>query len=117
MVTGDDALVVALIVLGVIVLILMWMLAQAVNRIAWLNEDLLTAQDTEHAKCIGAVMAYIGDEFASQILRLAAEDYDSVIEKNRMQMLARDHYHTSGPSIPALWLLDRANRLDAEVAS
>lgn len=94
-------------------------LVLALSRMQWLNEELADLRDAEHAKCIGAVMAFVGDEFAANVLRVAAQDFDSVNEMTRLAQIRTQQFILDGPSVPALWLFDRANRLteaDEEMA-
>lgn len=98
-------------VLAVLLAIAVYLLMRTVNRLMWVQEDLLLARDSEHAKCIGAVAAFVGDHYAAQVLRVAAEDYDSINEQDRARRIAELRYVSNGPSVPALWLHDRAEHL------
>lgn len=91
--------------------ILVYLLAAALNRLQWANEEIMHVADVDHAKCIGAVAAFVGDHYAAQVLRVAAEDYDSITEQDRAKRIADLRYTSGGPSVPALWLHDRAERL------
>lgn len=90
-----------------LVLVIIVLLA-ACSGLYWRSEQ---AEEKEHAKCIAHVAHYVGDEFAAMVLRAAAHDYDSAEEFGRLKVLARMKYAQGGPSMPAIWLEDRANRL------
>lgn len=115
------ALIIAVLVLSVIVAILLYMVIRAVNKIDWLHEDLHLTTDREHAKCVAATMAFVGDEFAAQVLDVAADDYASAQSHGGLDRISRLVYKPGGPPIPSLWLRERADRLrimaDAERTS
>lgn len=64
-------------------------------------------QAVEHSKCMALIASFVGDSFAAQVLRVAADDYDSADEIHRKKVLAQD-YVEHGPSLPSMWLRDRA---------
>lgn len=102
---------VALAVMGVLVLIMVYITVAAVRELQWVRDDLQNAADREHAKCIGAVMKFIGDEYAAQVLTVAADDYASAEAHNDLDRISRLVYSPGGPPVPALWLYERAERL------
>lgn len=97
--------------LAALLAICLYIIMRAVNEINFLREDLLQAKDVEHTKCMGAVMAFVGDEFAAQVLTVAADDYASVDSHGDRDRIARLQYQPGGPPIPTLWLHERADRL------
>lgn len=108
------ALIIAVLVLSVIISILLYMVIMAVNKIDWLHEDLHLATDAEHAKCVGAIMAYVGNEWAAQILDIAADDYASVESQGDRERISRLLWTEGGDPVPAIWLRERATRLRVE---
>lgn len=70
----------------------------------------LSEQEAEHGKCLAGVMMFVGDSFAANVLRAAAEDYDASASQFRIRQMARE-YDPDGLSIPAMWLLERADSL------
>lgn len=83
-------------------------LVAAVSGLYWRAQD---AEDKAHAKCIAHIAHYVGDEYAAMVLSAAAHDYDSAEEFNHLKVLARMKYQAGGPSMPAIWLRDRADHL------
>lgn len=87
----------------------------ATLAVLWLFNDcskaLAKQHDAQHAMCIAAVAAYVGDAFAARVLDAAAEDYDSVDGRAELGRLGASEWSEDGPSIPALWLSDRADRI------
>lgn len=81
------------------------------REVHWLREELQTATDTEHSKCMAAVMKYVGDEFAAQVLTVAADDYASASNHAELDRISRLYYQPDGPPVPTLWLHERADRL------
>lgn len=71
------------------------------------------AEDAEvdHAKCMALVAAFVGDEFAAQVLMAAAEDYDTAEGQSILVTLSRQVWAADGPSTPSLWLRDRAETI------
>src|SRR5690606_18033894 len=65
-------------VLGLLLGIAGYVVVRLINEMVYVRDELQITSDVEHAKCMAAVMAFVGDEFASQILDTAATDYASV---------------------------------------
>lgn len=97
-----------MIVLNAVLLVIIVALIAACSGLYWRAQG---NGDRAHAKCVAHIAHYVGDEFAASVLVQAAHDYDSVEEHSRMKVLARLRYQNNGPSMPAIWLLDRADRL------
>lgn len=91
------------------VIVIMW------QRIEFLTDAHDDIREQEHAKCIGAVMEFVGNQFAAKVLEAASRDWDSVEERSNGNMAnARRKHSPTSPSVPAIWLMDRADRLRGE---
>lgn len=73
--------------------------------------EMAKEQEFEHAKCLALVAAFVGDTFAAQVLIAAANDYDGIDAKGVMLNLRTNVWAEGGPSIPSLWLRDRAESI------
>lgn len=111
---SDTAFFVIVITLCVMIAVLGYFLFLALRTILFLREDLQQASDNEHAKCMGAVMRYVGNEWAAQVLDIAAEDYASATSHADLERIRRVKWHQEGPPIPTIWLQERAMRLRIE---
>jgi len=107
-------LIIAVLVLSVLLSICIYVIMRCVSEIGWLRDDVQQAHDTDHAKCMAGVMAFIGNEWAAQILEIAANDYASVDSHQDRDRIGRLLYKPGGPPIPSLWLRERATRLRIE---
>lgn len=58
-----------------------------------------------------STMHYVGDVFAANVLRAAAEDLDSVEGQTTMNRIGNTQFKIGGPSLGNLWLHDRADAL------
>lgn len=79
----------------------------------------LSDADVNHAHCIAHVAHYVGDSFAAQVLRVAAEDLDSTEGQTELRRIANSEYRLGGASVASLWLTERADSLvfeDGEAA-
>lgn len=74
-------------------------------------EDARQEEKANHAACIAHVAHYTGDSFAAQVLRLAAQDLQSVEGQATLREIANTEWKPGSPPIPSLWLLDRADQL------
>lgn len=72
----------------------------------------LAIEQAKHAKCIAHVSEYVGDRFAAQVLRAAAEDYSSTRNIPVLRTMAREGRKRMDLSLPSEWLMDRADMLD-----
>lgn len=106
-----SVLIIAVLVLAVLLAICIYIIMRCVNKIGWLQDDVQQGHDTDHAKCIAGVMAFVGDEFAAQILTVAAADYASVDSHQDRERIGRLRYVQGGPPIPSIWMEERAERL------
>jgi len=87
-----------------------YLLALCVRQITWMADAAECAKDTEHAKCMAAIMKYVGDEWAAAVLEGAAADYDSVESQRDLDRIRR-LWRQDGPSIPNIWMQERADRI------
>lgn len=97
------------------IVVLAYLMFVAVREILFLREDLQQAADTEHAKCMGAVMEFVGNEWAAQVLDVAADDYDAPSGSADMERIRRFWKQGDAP-VPSIWLRQRADRLRIESA-
>lgn len=98
-------------VLGLLLGIAGYVVVRLINEMVYVRDELQIAADVEHAKCMAAVMAFVGDEFAAQILDTAATDYASVENEADLSRIRRLRYKQDGEPVPAIWLRERAERL------
>lgn len=97
-----------MIIVLLLLFVIIGVLLAAVSGLYW---RLQGNGDREHAKCIAHITQYMGDEYAAMVLKAAAHDWDSAEEASRLKVLARLKHKQGGPSMPAIWLNDRAERL------
>lgn len=109
--TVVSALIIALLTLTVALAIAFYIIMRCVNEIIFLREDLQQESDATHTKCMGAVMKFVGDEYAAQVLTVAAEDYASVDAQADKDRIGRLMWREDGDPVPSLWLRERADRL------
>jgi hypothetical protein len=81
------------------------------NALFEVKGELQDVTDFEHNKCMGAVMALVGDEWAAQVLDVAAADYASVESQMDRDRIMRLLWHKGGEPVPSIWLRERATRL------
>lgn len=101
--------------------ILIYAFLRLYNVFNWTREELQSATDAGHAKCMGAVMKFVGDEWAAQVLDVAAADYESAMNHDQLDRIKRVQWTPGGPPVPSIWMRQRASRLridmEAENAS
>jgi len=81
------------------------------REVFWLREELQTTTDHENAKCMAAVMHYVGNEWAAQVLDVAADDYASAANHPNLDRIGRLKYQPGGDPVPTIWMRERADRL------
>jgi hypothetical protein len=81
-------------------------------KIDLLQSARLASRAVSHAQCVVNIEDYVSAVFAAEVLRAAAGDWDSTKEQANLHRLAREKYQPGGPSMPVIWLNDRANRID-----
>lgn len=102
---------VAVVILAVLLAVVVYVCIVLVKELHWLREDLQTTADVEHTKCMAAVMKFVGDEWAAQVLEVAASDYASAEAHHNLDRISRTVYKPGGPPVPAIWLRERADLL------
>lgn len=90
------------------------MMLLCIREVIILHRLLRSEDQTDHAKCMALITAFVGDRFAAQVLRAAARDWDSVEAQPDIRRIANEKYRVGGPSMPYLWMIDRAEKLEAE---
>lgn len=69
----------------------------------------------DHAKCIAHVAHVVSHRFLADAYRRLAEEWDSPVGRHQIRVLVRDVSDPDGPSVPARWMLQQADALDASV--
>jgi hypothetical protein len=87
------------------------LLVGACFKIERLEREAEATGEHEHAKCLSMVGAFVGDEFAARVLTAAADDYDTAEGQASVQRLIHTVWAPDGPSMPSLWLRDRAETI------
>lgn len=95
------------------VVVLVFVAGHFMRESLFLAADLQEVTDAAHAKCMGAVMQYVGDEWAAQVLEVAASDWENVETLHDLDRISRLRYQPGGVSVPALWMEERAAALRA----
>jgi hypothetical protein len=72
------------------------------------------AKSQSHAFCLATINASVSRAHAADVLEDAAHRWDAVEEQGHLKVLAREHYVPGGPSMPAIWMRDRAAMLRGE---
>lgn len=98
------ALLVVIVALVAVVVVMAVVLRQMGN-------DLVACRAHDHASCVASVGLMVSAAHSAEALEEAARDYDSIEEQGTLKRLAREHYRPDGPSMPVIWLLDRAAQL------
>lgn len=88
-------------------LIVVWLVSWVLD----VERDFADQQDTNHAKCIAHIADYTSNRVVAIAFRDAADRYSTVREEAVLQRL-RKTWVQDGPSIPSLWLMEQADRLD-----
>lgn len=84
------------------------------------RDERLQTEVSLHGQChvdtMEAVTSIASAKGRSAYLRILAERYDSIEERPNLHRIS-GAYRADGASIPALWLREEADRLDAEAAA
>ena len=112
--TTQGALIVAVLALSVLLVFALYVAGRLLNEVVYLHDDVQAGHDTDHAKCIAAVMHYVGNEWAAQVLDIAAADYASVESQADKDRIGRLLWREGGDPVPTIWLRERATRLRIE---
>jgi hypothetical protein len=102
----------------IIVVVLCAMLVYAGHRIESLSRQHEEQQDINHAMCIAHLAHYVGNSFAAEVLKAAAEDYSSAEGQHELKVIVQSgQYVEGGLTVPSLWMVNRARALRDEVQS
>lgn len=74
----------------------------------------LAIEQAKHAKCIAHVSEYVGNHFAAQVLRAAAEEYSSSRNEPVLRRMALVGRIEPGVLLPSQWLLERAAAIETD---
>lgn len=92
-------------------LIMAYVVMKIVNEVLYLRDELQMSTDTEHVKCMGAVMKFVGDEWAAQVLEVAAADYENAANHADLDRIGRLLWRPGGSPVPSIWMRERAEKL------
>lgn len=71
---------------------------------------------TDHRQCVSQVARGTRRQHEAQCLRAAADEYDTARGRLRLSKVMKQYRPGGeGPSIPALWMRDRADDIDLDV--
>lgn len=96
-----------LIVIGVLLVLLLLVFLHIFD----MKNDMLDMREQEHSDCVETMMDAVSNAHAIAVLNSAAMAWDSAEEQQRLLRLTHQQYVPGGPSMPQIWLKDRANRL------
>lgn len=99
---------VALMSAALIYVVYRWVEAERMARER--ADDAVKFVKVNHAACVAHMAHYVGDSFAAQVLRIAAEDFDSVEGQTKLREIGSQTFKIGGPSLVNLWLHDRADQ-------
>jgi hypothetical protein len=108
------ALWVALAFVTLVALALLGTLWYAGQKIDQLQDEYMISEDELHAKCIAHIAQFVGDSFAAKVLDAAAEDYESAEGITELRVIGHQQYKPGGPTVPRIWMAQRAARLRGE---
>lgn len=94
-------------------LILMWLLT-LVSLVMIFREvrRSMEASRADHAKCIAHVASVTSNRFVAARLRELADGWDTAEEMGEHRRIANTLYRVGGPSVPAIWLREKADRIE-----
>lgn len=95
----------------VLCLIMVYVIMRLSNELLYVRDELQMAADAEHAKCMGAVMKFVGDQWAAQVLEVAAADYESAANHADIDRIGRLLWRPDGSPVPSIWMRERAEKL------
>lgn len=78
------------------------------NRLLLLQQ---AQRDQQHHESLLRALRLASRKTDSAALLIAADAWESVEERMHLERLAREQYQPGGPSMPAIWLRDRAESL------
>lgn len=97
-----------------LLVVLIWLLVAALVKIDRLQERSRLAQTWDHAACTIGLMEAISKAHDADLLRRAADRWESPDEQGNLRILAREKYSPGGPSMPALWLRQQADLIQID---
>lgn len=100
--------------LTAVVLIQLALMVVMYAAMSYLRNELVFVKNSEHAACMAGVMAFVGNEWAAQVLEVAATDYASVEAQQDKDRIGRLVWQSGGEPVPSLWLRERADQLRGE---
>ncbi len=72
------------------------------------------AVNSIHRRCVNRVVEATSTDHAVRVLREAAADWEDPVVQGHMVLLAQKKYRVGGPSMPSIWLNDRADKIEEE---
>lgn len=67
-----------------------------------------------HAAATAHIAYVVSNEFAAEVLSQAARDWDTADTRRELRVLAEATERTIAPSLPAMWLMQRAEALRSD---
>lgn len=93
---------------GVLVVLIIFLIGALI--VAWYRIEFLTDEvGDDHARCVALMTAFTADEFAARVLENEARRYDTAEGRAECKMMIAQFGPSSERSIPARWLLYRAD--------
>ncbi len=89
-----------------------------IQRLSRRIQDLGAVTDTKattiHRRCVNRIVDATSADHAVRVLREAAADWEDPVVQGHMMLLAQKKYRAGGPSMPSIWLNDRADKIEEE---
>jgi Flp pilus assembly protein TadB len=82
--------------------------AAAYAALWWREQD-----KADHAKCIAHVASVTSNRVVALAFREAAARYDSIEGMADLRRISNTQFDSEGLPIPALWMLEQADRIDS----
>lgn len=92
----------------VLVFVLTFLLAATVCLMIGQAESHKRALAEHHAKSMAMVAGFVGNQFAASVLEATAEHYGSMDGQAEQRRIANTMYSPGGPSVPEMYLRERA---------
>jgi hypothetical protein len=92
-------------------LVVLWMVV-VTSVMLWRVERIASQNNADHAKCIAHISSVVSRRVVAEAMRTAAEKWDSV-ENQLVIGRIRNEYVPDGTSVPALWLREQADLMEA----
>jgi hypothetical protein len=94
------------------IIVLVLLLAYLADCVIRLQAGVTNTDKADHAKCIAHIADVTSNRMVAVALRDLAERYDSVQGQRELHRARARWLDSTGPTVPAMWLLDRADELD-----